>query len=104
MVSQAQRDALEGPIKHWVHLHPSDQCGMPNGKRQLFDHVKRFMAGLGKDLKDKQVTKKLEYLLGKLRGGVFMPERTNKGYMKKSVGAPGACSKVEKDKLFACVQ
>jgi hypothetical protein len=28
---------------------------MGNGRRQLFGHVKRFMAGLGKDLEDKQV-------------------------------------------------
>jgi hypothetical protein len=52
----SQRDALEGPIKHWVLLHPSSQCNGLNGRRQLFDHVKSFMAGLGKDLKDKWAT------------------------------------------------
>jgi hypothetical protein len=81
MVSQAQRDALEGPIKHWVHLHPSDQCGMLNGKRQLFDHVMRFMAGLGKDLKDKQVNAIVKRLLMKHRDGVIMPQCTPKSFV-----------------------
>jgi hypothetical protein len=98
MVSQAQRDALEGPIKHWVLLHPSSQCNGLNGRRQLFDHVKSFMAGLGKDLKDEQVNAKLTRLLMKHRDGVIMPERTRKSFKMKTVGAPNSKSKVEQKK------
>jgi hypothetical protein len=42
MVSQAQRDALEGPIIDWVHNNPDTICNMDNGRRQLLDHVKNF--------------------------------------------------------------
>jgi hypothetical protein len=71
---------------------------MLNGRRQLFDHVKSFMAGLGKDLKDKQVNEKLHYLLTKHRDGVFMPERTSKSFKMKTAGAPNSKSKAEQKK------
>jgi hypothetical protein len=56
------------------------------------------MADLGKDLKDKQVNAKVTNLLMKHRVGVIMPERTKKGCIKKTVGAPSSSTKVEKDK------
>ena len=77
---------------------PGTECRGPNGRRQLFDHVKSFMADLGKDLKDKQVNAKVTNLLMKHRVGVIMPERTKKGCIKKTVGAPSSSTKVEKDK------
>jgi hypothetical protein len=95
MPSQAQRDALEGPIEDWVKKNPSSQCDRTNGRHQLFDHVKSFMAD---GVKDKQVNSKLSGLLMKHRPGVFMPQRTAKGCIKKTVGALSSSTKVEKDK------
>jgi hypothetical protein len=100
MPTQAQRDALEGPIIDWVHNNPDTECYMKNGRRQLLDHVKNFyLANFSKDLNDQKVNAKVSNLLSYHRGGVIRPERTNKAHIKKSVGAaPGAFSKVEKAK------
>jgi hypothetical protein len=56
------------------------------------------MAGLGHDLKDKQVNAKVDYLLMKHRDGVFMPECTKKAHKMKTAGAPNSMSKVERKK------
>jgi hypothetical protein len=44
MVSQAQRDELEGPIIDWVHNNPDTECNLNNGRRGLIVHVKNFYA------------------------------------------------------------
>ena len=70
------------------------------GARQLLDHVKNFyLANFGKDLTEPKLNAKVSGLLSRHRGGVIKPERTKKTCIKKSVGAPGAYSKVEKDKV-----
>ena len=75
MASQAQRDALEGPIIDWVHNNPDTICNMDNGRRQLLDHVKNFyVANFSKDLDDPKLNSRLSDLLSYYhRGGVISP-------------------------------
>jgi hypothetical protein len=69
---------------------------MANGRRQLFDHVKSFyFDNYEKNLTDPKVNVKVSKPLSHHRAGVISPQRTNKGYIQKSVGEPSALSKAE---------
>jgi hypothetical protein len=67
------------------------------GARQLLDHVKNFyLVNYSKDLTEPRLKAKVSGLLSHHRPGIIRPEKTKRDCIKKSVGAPGAYSKVEK--------
>jgi hypothetical protein len=82
-----------------VNNNPGAECNRNNGRLQLLDHVKKFyLDNHSKSLTEQQLKAKVSGLLSHLRPGIIMPQKTRKGCISKSVGAPGACSKVEQDK------
>jgi hypothetical protein len=98
MPSPAQRAELAAPFKAWVNNNPATECNIPNGRRhgQLLEHVKSFyFANYSKNPTEPQLKAIVGRLLSHHRPGIIRPDKTNKGYIQKRVGAPSAHSKVE---------
>jgi hypothetical protein len=83
-----------------VDNNPGTECRRHNGRLPLLAHVKKFyLDNYSIKLTEPKLNAKVSGLLSQQRPGIIKPEYTSKGKKQKSLGAPGAYSKVEKDKL-----